>query len=202
MTCDCQAPSITTERQRRLLKIALILNGSMFVIGMAAGLLAQSTGLMADALDMLADATAYGLALMAVTRDAVFRQRSARWSGAILALLGLGILAEIGYRAFVGTEPQAVIMIVFSLLSLAVNVTVLLLLAPFRSAEVHLRATWIFTRADVIANVGVLLAGSVIVLTGWTSLDLIAGFLIGLYVIKEALEILKESGATPLTARD
>jgi Co/Zn/Cd efflux system component len=39
----------------------------MFVVGMAAGLLAQSSGLMADALDMLTDATAYALALMAVT---------------------------------------------------------------------------------------------------------------------------------------
>ena len=42
----------------------LSLNAAMFVIGMAAGLLAQSIGLLADALDMLTDATAYVLALI------------------------------------------------------------------------------------------------------------------------------------------
>ena len=172
----------------------------MFVIGIAAGVLAQSSGLMADALDMLADASAYGLGLMAVTRGLAIRRNSARLSGAVLLILGLGILAEVADRALVGSEPQGAVMMGFSLLSLAVNVTVLRLLAPFRKGEVHLRATWIFTRADVIANIGVLVAGLLILLTGLTMMDLVAGFLIGGYVIKEAAEILKESGEEPAAA--
>ena len=200
MACDCTPPPVTTDRQRRILKIALFLNAAMFVIGMTAGVLAQSTGLMADALDMLADASAYGLGLMAVTRGLAFRKNSARLSGTLLLVLGLGILAEVAHRAVVGSEPQAATMMAFSLLSLAVNVTVLRLLAPFRTGEVHLRATWIFTRADVIANVGVLVTGLMIVLTGWTALDLVAGFLIGCYVMKEAAEILKESDEASVVA--
>ena len=58
----------------------------MFVVGMAAGLWAQSSGLMADALDMVIDATAYGLVLMAGTRGPPFKQYSARWTGATLML--------------------------------------------------------------------------------------------------------------------
>lgn len=200
MARDCTPPPVTTGQQRQILKIALLLNLAMFVIGMIAGVLAQSIGLMADALDMLADASAYGLGLMAVTRDFSFRKNSARLSGTLLLILGLGILAEVTHRAFVGSEPQAAIMMGFSLLSLAVNVTVLRMLAPFRMGEVHLRATWIFTRADVIANVGVLAAGLLILLTGWTALDLVAGFLIGCYVMKEAIEILKDSAEAPAVA--
>lgn len=198
MACDCTPPPVTADQQRQILKIALFLNAAMFGIGMTAGVLAQSTGLMADAIDMLADASAYALGLMAVNRGLAFRKNSARLSGMLLLALGLAVLAEVVHRAVVGSEPQAAIMMGFSLLSLAVNVTVLRLLAPFRSGEVHLRATWIFTRADVVANVGVLGAGLLILLTGWTALDLIAGFLIGCYVMKEAAEILKESGEAPV----
>jgi Co/Zn/Cd efflux system component len=35
----------------------------MFVVGLVAGLIGQSSGLIADSLDMLADAVAYGIAL-------------------------------------------------------------------------------------------------------------------------------------------
>ena len=109
----------------------------MFVIGTTAGWWAQSTALMADALDMLADASAYGLGLMAVTRGVNFRRTSTRWSGSLLLILGVGILAEVGHRALAGSQPQPTVMMAFSLLSLAVNVTVLRLLAPFRTGEVH-----------------------------------------------------------------
>jgi Co/Zn/Cd efflux system component len=200
MSCECSAPTATTDKQRQILRVALFLNAAMFIIGMTAGWWAQSTALMADALDMLADASAYGLGLMAITRGDVFRRNSARWSGALLLILGIGILAEVGHRTIAGSEPQPAIMMAFSLLSLVVNVTVLRMLAPFRTGEVHLRATWIFTRTDVIANVGVLVAGVVIFFTGWTVFDLVAGFLIGSYVIKEAAEILKESSAAPASA--
>ena len=89
-------------------------------------------------------------------------------------------------------------MMAFALLSLVVNVAVLRMLAPFRSGEIHLRATWIFTRVDVIANVGVFVAGVVIWRTGLGWIDLVAGCLIGAYVVKEAVEILKESSEAVL----
>jgi Co/Zn/Cd efflux system component len=84
-------------------------------------------------------------------------------------------------------------MIGTALLSLVVNLTVLRLLAPMKSGEVHLRATWLFTRADVVANLGVILAG---VLVFWFRVpypDYVIGALIGLYVIKEAVEILRDA---------
>lgn len=193
MPCDCTNATAKTASDQTTLKIALALNAAMFVIGMAGGLWAQSTSLMADALDMLADASSYAIALMAVSRTANFKRISSRWSGAVLLLLGIGILFEVVHRIFNGSEPQGPLMIAFSLLSLAVNVTVLRMLGKFRDGEVHLRATWIFTRVDVIANIGVLVSGMVVVWTGFLSIDLIVGAMIGAYVIKEAIEILRES---------
>jgi divalent metal cation (Fe/Co/Zn/Cd) transporter len=58
---------------------------------------------------------------------------------------------------------------------------------------VHLRATWICTRADVVANAGVIVSGVLVAATGFRIADLIVAAAIGVYVIKEAIEILREA---------
>lgn len=191
--CGCEAPEVKTEQERRVLRIALGLNAAMAVIGGLAGWIAQSTGLLADALDMLSDATAYAIALLAIGRSALFKIRAATLSGGILLVLGLGVLFEVGRRLIYGAEPLSEWMIGTAILSLVVNLTVLRLLAPMRSGEVHLRATWLFTRADVVANLGVIFAGLLILWLGVPHPDYVIGTLIGLYVVKEAVEILRDA---------
>lgn len=201
MNCECTKHAATNDSERKTLRIALCLNGMMFIVGMAAGLWTQSTGLMADALDMLADASAYALGLMAVNRSATFKKNSARWSGSVLLLLGLGIVVEVARKWLHGSDPQGLIMMVFALLSLFVNVYVLRSLSKFRQGEVHLRATWIFTKVDVIANLGVFASGVLVHIEGWRLADLVIGVLIGSYVIKEAAEILQSSNRTKVKVR-
>jgi Co/Zn/Cd efflux system component len=77
--------------------------------------------------------------------------------------------------------------------SFLVNANVLRLLGRYRKGEVHLRATWIFTRVDVIANIGVMLSGLLVLLTSSRFPDLVMGGAIGIYVVKEAIEILSEA---------
>src|SRR5260370_41208084 len=81
MSCDCSHTSVNTEDERKTLRVALVLNATMFVVGVAASLWAQSSGLMADALDLITVATAYGLGLMAGIRGARFKHISAPWCG-------------------------------------------------------------------------------------------------------------------------
>ncbi len=74
--CRCEfTPETATERRR--LRIALGLNTTMFVVGLVAGVVAESTGLIADSLDMLADALAYAIGLIAISRSAFFKARAA-----------------------------------------------------------------------------------------------------------------------------
>ena len=190
--CGCHHEAKNAQEQR-VLWIALALNAAMAVIGGIAGWIAHSTGLLADALDMLSDATAYASGLVAIGRTARFKANAAWLSGGILLVLGIGVLVEVGRRVLQGAEPLSGWMIGTALLSLVVNVTVLRMLSPLKSGEVHLRATWLFTRADVVANIGVILAG---VLVWWLANpypDYVIGTLIGLYVIKEAIEILRDA---------
>jgi Co/Zn/Cd efflux system component len=177
--CGNETDEVRTDEQRRILVIALILNVAMFVVEFVAGILAQSTGLLADALDMLADASAYGVALVAIGRGASFKRVSANISGLVLLVLGGCVLFDVARRSIYGSDPEGILMMSVGALALVVNTLVF-----------HLAAAWIFTRADVIANLAVILSGFVVWVSGYRAVDLLVGAGIGLYVIKEALEIL------------
>jgi Co/Zn/Cd efflux system component len=85
------------------------------------------------------------------------------------------------------------IVIATAVVSLIVNASVLRMMRRFRQGEAHLRATWLFTRVDVIANLAVIVSGLLILLTGFRFLDLMVGAGIGLFVVKEAVEIIGEA---------
>ena len=195
---DCEVQAATAD-QRRILGIALALNATMFVVGSVAGILAQSSGLLADALDMLADASAYTIALLAIARSATFKRRAALASGVLLAILGVGVIVDALRRALTTSDPDGMVMFAVAVLSLIVNAAVLRLLRRYREGEVHLRASWIFTRADVIANLGVIAAGALVFATGSRIPDVVIGCAIGLYVLKEAAEILRAARADRAT---
>lgn len=191
--CGCAPGPVETKAQERVLWIALFLNALMFVVEVGAGIHADSTGLVADGLDMLTDASVYAIALMAIGRSNIFKKRAATLSGGLLLAIGLGLVVEAVRRFFTGAEPAGIWMIVVALIALAVNAYVLRLLQKQRSEEVHMRAAWIFTRADVVANTAVVLSGTAVLLTGVVYFDLVVGAAIGLYVIKEAAEIIRQA---------
>lgn len=190
--CGCEAKT-DSPAQRQVLSIALGLNATMFVVGLVAGLIGQSSGLIADSLDMFADAVAYGIALSAFNRGTAFRAKAAMVSGGVLLILGIGVLLDSIRRGVFGSAPASHVMIAVASISFLVNATVLYLLGRYRDQGVHLRATWIFTKVDVIANLAVILSGAIIWVTGFRFVDLIVGAGIGFYVIKEGLEIVGEA---------
>ena len=191
--CGCEPTSVETPEQRRVLRIALVLNATMFVVGIAAGVIARSSGLIADGLDMLADATAYAIALFAAGRSSLFKAKAARTSGLVLFVLGVGVFGDVGRRILTGEPPEGWIMIAVASVALIVNANVLRMLSKQRNQEVHFRATVIFTRVDVIANMAVILSGITVIATGFRYVDLAVGAAIGAYIVKEALDILEEA---------
>jgi Co/Zn/Cd efflux system component len=151
-------------------------------------------GLLADSLDMLADSVVYGLALYAVGRTARHKGGVAAISGVFQLVLAILGLAET-VRRFMRPEevPDFATMIGISLLALAGNATCLYLLQKSRNREAHMQASMIFTSNDVIANVGVIAAGTVVLLTASRWPDLIAGIAIFLLVARGAVRILRLS---------
>jgi len=183
-------PDMQVQADRRRLALAFAANVAMFAVGLGGWRLARSTALLGDALDMLADASGYAIAWLAVGASAARQRAAARWNGAMLMALGVALFGEVAHRWFVGESPDGPWIAVFAALSLAVNALVLRLLSVYReSRQPHLRATWIDTRADVLVNIGVLVSGLLVTLTGWRAIDLVAGAILGAFVIHEGWEI-------------
>lgn len=190
---DCGCRDGVEHAERKTLWLLLMINGLMFLVESTAGAWAESTGLLSDSLDMLADALVYATALYAVGRAAKIKSRAAVVSGWIQIILGVGVLVEVFRRLMVGSEPISVLMIAFGGLALVANLTCLLLLRKHRSGEVHMRASWIFSTNDVIANFGVVLSGLIVMATGSRLPDLIIGTIVSLVVIRGGYRILQES---------
>ncbi len=190
--CDCHI-EIEQGEQRRTLIWLLIINAVMFCIEFVFGLVGQSTGLISDAVDMLADALVYGVGLYAVGKSAAIKIRGAHFSGVFQILLALGVLADVVRRFLFGSEPESMLMIGFGLLALLANVWCLMLIAKHRHGEIHMRASWIFSKNDVIANVGVMLGGLLVYLLDSHLPDLLIGFAIALIVIRGGMAIIRDA---------
>lgn len=191
IACAQEAAQDTAEREMGVLKWLLAINGIMFVVEIVVGWWAQSTGLIADSLDMFADAAVYGVALYAVGHSAQMKLRAAHFSGWLQVILALGALSEVVRRFLYGSEPDSNLMMLFGLVALAANVLCLALITKHREGGVHMKASWIFSANDVIANLGIILAGALVAWTGSRYPDLIIGFLIAGVVLNGAHRILK-----------
>jgi Co/Zn/Cd efflux system component len=181
----------TDGAEARTLWTVLAINAAMFAVEMVAGWIAESTGLLADGLDMLADALVYGVALYAVGREPALKRWAARLCGGLQVVLALTALAEVVRRTLLGSEPAPPLMVSVSALALAANVTSLWLVAGHREGGVHMKATYICTANDVLANLGVILAGGLVAWTGSAIPDLVVGAAIAVVVFRGALRILR-----------
>jgi Co/Zn/Cd efflux system component len=182
--------------ERMRLGVAMAANVLMFFVGLIGWRVAHSTALLADAFDMLADASGYAVAFWAVGGQLARQRLAARWSSVLLIALGLGVLGEVVHRWFVPERPEGWWIAGFATLSLLVNGTVLATLHAYRdSQELHLRAAWVDTRADVLVNAGVLLSGVLVALLGWRVIDLAVGAVVALFVIHEGWELWEAADA-------
>jgi cation transport ATPase len=175
----------------RVLRWLLAVNSIMFLVEFIWGWIAQSTGLVADSLDMFADAAVYALSLYAVSRDASMKVRAARVAGWLQFILAGGALIEVARRVIHGSEPASMLMIGIGTVALVANAVCLVFIAKRRDRGVHMTASYIFTANDVLANLGVVIAGVLVWWTGSPYPDLIIGTVIALLVMNGARRILR-----------
>ncbi|HHM05470.1 MAG TPA: cation transporter [Gammaproteobacteria bacterium] len=190
--CGCDI-DIKNRQQRQVLVQLLLINGAMFVAEIIAGIIGDSTALIADSLDMLADATVYAVGLYAVGRSLAAKAKAARLSGIFQVLLGLGVLFDIVRRFIVGSGPESLLMMVVGLVALIANTICLMLIYKHRQGEVHMRASWLFSKNDVIANLGVIGGGMLVAWLGSPWPDLIIGLTIAVIVVKGGFHIIKDA---------
>ncbi len=190
--CGCELEE-AAQLERITLSTLLAINGIMFAAEAILGWWAESIALLADSLDMLADASVYGLALYAVGRSRRLQARAAKASGVLQVALGLGVLIEVVRRLLFGSDPVSLLMIGMGAIALCANLICLILIAKHREGGIHMRTSWIFSANDVIANVGVVTSGGLVMALGNRYPDLVIGTVVSCIVVRGGLQILREA---------
>src|SRR5882672_1359903 len=186
------------------LKVALALTCVVLAVELVGGLLSHSLALLADAGHVLTDVFALGLAWFAVSasrRPADKRRSYGYHRVSILAALAnaltlIVIVAAIAYEALrrLGhPEPvQGGLVIVTALIAIAVNALVVRTLRH-DTRSLNSRAALLHVAGDLGAAGGVVVAGFVILLTGWLPIDPLLSLGIAVLIALGAWRIVRET---------
>jgi cation diffusion facilitator family transporter len=191
-SCGCTGDTKQAERDpayRRALWIVVLLNLGFGLIEIIGGFLADSQALKADALDFIGDGTISLFGLVALGWTARARSRIALTQGLFLGALGLGVIGFAIWRATNAVAPEAELMGGLGLIALLVNVSAALVLSRFREGDANVRAIWLFSRNDALANIAVIAAAGIVAWTGKAWPDLIVAGVIALLFLHSAWEI-------------
>ena len=180
---------------RRRLWIALVINAIFLVVEVIGGILANSLALLADAGHMLTDVATLILAIF-VARLAERIATPTRTFGLLRAeVLGafvngaalVVIVGVIFWQAWsrLGQTPQinGPLMIVVAVLGLTANAGSAWVLYHSREETVNMKAAFLHMTSDALGSLGAIIAGVVILTTGWTPVDPIASVVIGILIL-------------------
>jgi cobalt-zinc-cadmium efflux system protein len=182
------------------------------------GWIAGSLALLADAGHLLVDAAAIAVGLIAAWlagRPATARLSYGYRRAEILAAIlnGLALWAVAGaiffeaVRRFRTPHPVwAPGMLGVAVLGLGANLVNSGLLAPSRDSSLNLRMVFAHVLADAAAAAATIAASIIILITGWTTADAVAGAGIGLLILagswpllQEAMQVLMEAAPARLS---
>jgi len=191
------------SRGRLLIVLGLVI-GYLFV-EVAGSLLTNSLALLADAGHMLTDAVGVALALLAIhfaARPATATKSYGYYRLEILAavtnaVLLFGVAAYVLYEAYRRfNEPPDVLglpMLGIAAVGLVVNLISIRLLAAGARASLNVRGAYLEVLGDFLGSVAVLVAGLLILTTGWSSADPIASVVIALLILPRTWALLREA---------
>ncbi|MEA2497222.1 MAG: cobalt-zinc-cadmium efflux system protein [Thermoleophilaceae bacterium] len=201
--------------------IVLAINVVMLTAGVVGGIVFDSLALLADAGHVLADVGAIGLALFAAwmaSRPSSPQRTFGFRRGEILAALFNGFtLVAVAVLVFVEAisrldNPPDVTgggVLAIGFLSLVGNGIATLLLVGGDRDNVNLEGVLRHTAADALGALGVVVAGLLVVTTGWDQADAIVSILIGVLIllsswrlVREPFNVLMESAPEGINVQD
>lgn len=199
-----QAGSATGRHARRL-AWTLALTGAFLVVEVAAGFWTGSLALLADAGHMLTDVAGLALALFAAwiaSRPPTPAKSYGYYRVEILAALAngvllLGVAALILYEAYrrllAPPDVQGPPMLVVGAAGLAVNLVGMWLLHRGAGESLNVRGAYLEVVSDALGSIGVLVAGALVITTGWRLADPLIGAAIGAFIVPRTWSLLRQS---------
>lgn len=179
----------------RALVAAIVVNVALTVVQVVGGILSGSLSLIADAAHNLSDAAAIAIALIAqrigrqpADHDHTYGHGRAELIGAFvnltwLMLLGLFLISEGIQRLFSPEEVDGWTVVIIAGVALVVDFATAALTYRRRHHSLNIRAVFVNNAADAVGSLGVIIAGTLILLYDWHFADTIATFGIAAYLI-------------------
>lgn len=189
---------------RSRLWLVLVVTGAVAVVELVGAVLSGSLALLADAGHMFTDTAAIVLALSAsyvATLPATARRTFGYHRAEILAALinGLVLLGVCGYLAVAGVrrlldpaEVDAPQMLAFAAVGLVANLVSIGLLATRRGESLNMRGAFLEVLGDAFGSAAALVAGLVILTTGFDRADPVASLLIAVLILPRAWSLLRD----------
>lgn len=179
-----------TSTYRPVLWTVFFINAGMFVVEASAGQFAGSVSLQADSLDFFGDAANYLIALFVLTKSIRWRAGTALLKGVAMGAFGFYVLGYSLYQTLAEAVPAASVMGTVGTLALIANVVSAFLLFGYRDGDSNMRAVWLCSRNDAIANVAVIVAAGLVYVTatGWP--DLAVGFFMAAIALHSAWQVI------------
>jgi cobalt-zinc-cadmium efflux system protein len=188
-------------------RLALVLGFTTLylVAEVVGGLLTQSLALLADAGHMLTDVGGLALALLAIrfaARPATPARTYGYYRFEILAALTncvvlLGISLYILYEAYQRfrhpPEVQSVPMLIIAGIGLVVNIAGVLILRTGAQASLNLQGAYFEVLSDLLTSIGVIVAGVIMLTTGWYYADPLLSAGIGLFILPRTWALLQQA---------
>lgn len=178
---------------RQALWLVILLNLGFGLAEVVGGFLANSQALKADALDFIGDGSISLVGLIALSWTARARSQVALAQGLFLGLLGLAVIVLAIWRALHAEPPEAGLMGGIGVLALLVNVSAAVILSRFRDGDANVRAIWLFSRNDSLANVAVIVAAGLVALFGSAWPDIAVAGAIAILFLHSSITIVTDA---------
>ena len=163
-------------RHKRRLQAVLGLTGAFLLVELGAAAWSGSLSIAADAVHMMGDTAGVLLSLVAI------------W----FAVAGF-VLVEAWRRLLEPPQVASGLMLAVAIVGVIANGGSLLLLGNAQRESMNVRGAYLEVMGDALSSAAVILAGAVIVLTGWTFADPLAAAAIGILILPRTVGLLAQA---------
>lgn len=197
-------------QNKKQLKTVLLLTGSYLIAEVIGGIVTGSLALLADAGHMLTDVGGLALALFAINmtqRAASATRTYGYYRAEILAALTnavvlIGISLYILYEAYLRfknpPEVSSKAMLIVASIGLVINIVGMLILRKGSQESLNMKGAYFEVLSDMLTSIGVIIAGVIMLTTGWYYADPIVSAGIGLFILPRTWILLKDAVAVLL----
>jgi cobalt-zinc-cadmium efflux system protein len=197
--------SVATDADGRYLTIAFLLIVGFMVFEVVVGILAHSLALLSDAAHMLTDAGALALSLVVLRyvrrpggEALTYGRRraevlSGQANGAVLLVLGLIVVYESISRLITPPDVAGLAVTIVAAAGVIVNIAAAWVMAKANRQSLNIEGSFQHIVTDLYAFIGTLIAGIVILVTGFDRADAIASLVVAVLMFRSGVDLQRKT---------